>query len=150
MVGRDKFGVFPLKGKPLNVREATHQAVMKNEEIQNVMKIMGLDIRDKDRADTKGLRYGSVMIMADQDFDGSHIKGLFLNLLEHWFPNLLKLPGFVREFITPIVKVSRGDVKKSFFTVGEYEAWKALNNNGKGWNMKYCISIFFLLNLAVL
>ncbi|CAD7943152.1 unnamed protein product [Amoebophrya sp. A120] len=137
VVGRDKFGVFPLKGKPLNVREATHQAVMKNEEIQNVMKIIGLDIRDNDRADTKGLRYGSIMIMADQDFDGSHIKGLFLNLLEHWFPNLLKLPGFVREFITPIVKVEKSGVKKSFFTVGEYEAWKQLNNNGKGWNMKY-------------
>ncbi|CAD7969848.1 unnamed protein product [Amoebophrya sp. A25] len=137
VVGRDKFGVFPLKGKPLNVREATHQAVMKNEEIQNIMKIMGMDIRDHDRSDTKGLRYGSVMIMADQDFDGSHIKGLLLNMLEHWFPKLLRLPGFLREFITPIVKVSKGDVKKSFFTVGEYEAWKALNNNGKGWQMKY-------------
>lgn len=42
VVGRDYFGVFPLKGKPLNVREAAHQQIMKNEEIQNIVKIMGL------------------------------------------------------------------------------------------------------------
>jgi len=42
VVGRDRFGVFPLKGKPLNVREATHQQILKNAEIQNVVKIMGL------------------------------------------------------------------------------------------------------------
>lgn len=42
MVGRDYFGVFPLRGKPLNVREAAHAQIMKNEEIQNIVKIMGL------------------------------------------------------------------------------------------------------------
>ena len=67
-----------------------------------------------------------------QDHDGSHIKGLLLNMVAHWWPSLLKLNGFIREFITPIVKVWKGDVKKSFFTVGEYEEWKKLNNNGKG------------------
>jgi DNA topoisomerase II len=42
VVGRDYFGVFPLKGKPLNVREAAHAQIMKNEEVQNIVKIMGL------------------------------------------------------------------------------------------------------------
>ena len=65
MVGRDKFGVFPLKGKPLNVREASHQKVMQNAEISNVLKILGLD-PNKEYNDTSSLRYGSVMIMADQ------------------------------------------------------------------------------------
>jgi DNA topoisomerase-2 len=47
VVGRDYFGVFPLRGKLLNVREASNAALMKNEEIQNIMKIVGLQIGKK-------------------------------------------------------------------------------------------------------
>lgn len=83
VIGRDKFGVFPLKGKLLNVREASHKQLMANEEIQNIMKIVGL-IPKKEYTDLSELRYGSVMIMADQDLDGSHIKGLIINLI-HFF-----------------------------------------------------------------
>ena len=53
----------------------------------------------------KQLRYGHLMIMTDQDHDGSHIKGLIMNFFHHFYPSLLKLPGFLLEFITPIVKV---------------------------------------------
>ena len=54
----------------------------------------------------KQLRYGHLMIMTDQDHDGSHIKGLIMNFLHHFYPSLLHVPGFLLEFITPIVKVS--------------------------------------------
>ena len=57
--------MFPLKGKLLNVREASHQAMMKNTEIQNLMKIIGLKIGEK-YENVKSLRYGHVMIMTDQ------------------------------------------------------------------------------------
>lgn len=53
--------------------------------------------------DVNSLRYGHVMIMADQDHDGSHIKGLVINLFHTFWPSLLEIPGFLREFITPIV-----------------------------------------------
>ena len=65
VVGRDYFGVFPLRGKLLNVREAKHDQIMKNEEIQNIKKIMGLQ-HNKDYPDVKSLRYGQLMIMTDQ------------------------------------------------------------------------------------
>lgn len=55
----------------------------------------------------KQLRYGHLMIMTDQDHDGSHIKGLIMNFFHHFYPTLLQLPGFLLEFITPIVKVAR-------------------------------------------
>lgn len=58
-------------------------------------------------SDTKSLRYGHLMIMTDQDHDGSHIKGLIMNFLHTFYPSLLKLPSFLQEFITPIVKVSQ-------------------------------------------
>lgn len=54
---------------------------------------------------TKQLRYGHLMIMTDQDHDGSHIKGLIMNFLHHFYPSLLRIKGFLLEFITPIVKV---------------------------------------------
>jgi DNA topoisomerase-2 len=65
VVGRDFFGVFPLRGKLLNVREAKHDQIMKNEEIQNIKKILGLQ-HNKDYSDVSSLRYGRLMIMADQ------------------------------------------------------------------------------------
>lgn len=47
VIGRDYFGVFPLKGKLLNVREANSKTLMANEEIQNMIKILGLQINKK-------------------------------------------------------------------------------------------------------
>ena len=80
--------------------------IMGNEEITNLVKILGLQYSKKyaDNADLKTLRYGHLMIMADQDQDGSHIKGLVINFIHHNWPNLLK-HSFMEEFITPIVKV---------------------------------------------
>ncbi len=106
VVGRDKYGVFPLKGKLLNVREAKHDTIKNNAEISNILKIIGLDPARKYN-DVSGLRYGTIMIMADQDYDGSHIKGLILNMIAHWWPSLLEVEGFLKEFVTPIIKVSR-------------------------------------------
>ncbi|KAF1776438.1 C-terminal associated domain of TOPRIM [Phytophthora cactorum] len=136
VVGRDYYGVFPLRGKMLNVREASHSQILKNEEIQNVVKILGLKYGQKYET-TKGLRYGHLMIMADQDHDGSHIKGLVINLIHHFWPSLLLVDGFLQEFITPIVKCTKGRTKEVFYTMPEYEAWRERTNQGRGWVIKY-------------
>lgn len=65
VVGRDHYGVFPLRGKLLNVREASSKQIMDNEEIQNIKKILGLQ-QNKEYTNVKSLRYGHLMIMADQ------------------------------------------------------------------------------------
>ena len=108
VVGRENFGVFPLKGKLLNVRDASQKVLLANEEIQNIIKILGLQV-GKDYSNeqaVKTLRYGNVMIMADQDPDGSHIKGLLINFIDFFWPSLIKTNFFLNEFITPIVKVT--------------------------------------------
>ena len=64
-VGRDHYGVFPLRGKLLNVREATVDQIKKNAEIQNIKQILGLQ-HGKEYDSVKGLRYGHLMIMTDQ------------------------------------------------------------------------------------
>jgi DNA topoisomerase II len=141
MVSPDHFGVFPLRGKILNVRDASIDQISKNAEIQNIKSFLGLQHK-KVYTDTKGLRYGHLMIMTDQDHDGSHIKGLLINFLQVQYPSLLKIDGFLTEFITPIVKTYKGDPKeptkqKAFFTMPEYLEWKEAHKHEKGWEHKY-------------
>lgn len=50
----------------------------------------------------------------------------------HWWPGLLQTRGFMKEFVTPIVKCVKGRRELSFFTLTEYEEWKRNNNDGKG------------------
>ncbi|TPX18909.1 uncharacterized protein E0L32_011387 [Thyridium curvatum] len=139
----DRIGVFPLRGKMLNVRDASIEQITKNKEIQNIKQFLGLKHKQT-YTDTKGLRYGHLMIMADQDHDGSHIKGLLINFLQVQYPSLLKIPDFFREFITPVVKVWQGPNPKkplrlkSFFTIPQYEEWKESHAHEiKRWHSKY-------------
>lgn len=138
----DRIGVFPLRGKLLNVRDASMDALSKNAEINNIKQFLGLKHKQA-YTDTRSLRYGHLMIMADQDHDGSHIKGLLINFLQVQFPSLLQIPDFFREFITPIVKVWQGPLKKptklrAFFTQPQYEAWRENHMNEiNRWNFRY-------------
>ncbi|KAM3718770.1 DNA topoisomerase 2 top-2 [Dirofilaria immitis] len=138
VVGRDRYGVFPLRGKMLNVREGSHKQIMENAEINALIKIIGLQYRlkyDKDD-DMKTLRYGKVMVMADQDQDGSHIKGLVINFIHYNWPILIRR-NFVEEFITPIVKATKGKESFSFFSLPEYAEWRNNTENWKTYRIKY-------------
>tara|TARA_Y100000590_G_scaffold411507_1_gene505627 strand:- start:1127 stop:4474 length:3348 start_codon:yes stop_codon:yes gene_type:complete len=134
IVGRDKYGVFPLKGKILNVRDANISQIINNTEITNIKKIIGLESGKKYK-NTKSLRYGKIMIMTDQDHDGSHIKGLVLNLFHSLWPELLRL-NFINCMVTPIIKVTLHSKVKSFYTLTDYNHWKNKNDNHK-WKTKY-------------
>lgn len=167
VVGRDMYGVFPLRGKLLNgrltylsliyyyffvftnsyafvifffflVREATHKQIMDNIEINALIKILGLQYKKKylSMDDLKTLRYGKCMIMTDQDQDGSHIKGLLINFIHTNWPELLRLP-FLEEFITPIVKATKKGTVLSFFSLPEFEEWKADTPNHNTYHIKY-------------
>ena len=140
VVGRDFYGVFPLRGKLLNVRDASAKQLMDNAEINNIKQILGLkqNVTYKDPKTFNSLRYGHLMIMTDQDHDGSHIKGLLINMFATFWKELLQKPGFLVEFITPIVKVSKkGKQDIPFYTLTEYLSWKEAHNDGKGWSIKY-------------
>ncbi|MDC6270774.1 DNA gyrase subunit A [Acetobacter pasteurianus] len=142
VVGRDYYGCFPLRGKLLNVREASADQVSKNIEINALKQIIGLQHKKVyTQENIKSLRYGHIMIMTDQDQDGSHIKGLIINFLETSFPGLLDIPGFLLQFITPIVKVTvngRGAKKViPFYSMPEFEAWREGEGQNCRWTQKY-------------
>ncbi len=138
VVGREKFGVFPLKGKILNVKDISDAKKIANEELTNINKILGLEHK-KVYTNLNQLRYGKIMIMTDQDVDGSHIKGLLMNLFHTEWPSLLKL-GFICCMATPLLKAMKGKDVLCFYSQSEYETWKAgLESSGglKGWKTKY-------------
>jgi DNA topoisomerase II len=137
VVGREKYGVFPLKGKILNVKDATVAKKNANQELTYIKQILGLE-HGKVYTDLKQLRYGRVMIMTDQDVDGSHIKGLLMNLFHTEWPSLLQL-NFLCCLMTPLLKVTKGSQTLCFYSESEYEAWKSVRSDSemRGWKTKY-------------
>jgi DNA topoisomerase-2 len=128
-------GVFPLKGKLLNVKDISQKKVEQTEEIANLKKIIGLE-SGKKYSDVKSLRYGKIMIMTDQDYDGSHIRGLLINMFHELWHELIQIPGFITYMITPIVKAHKGSKEKVFYTQYDYEEWRK-SEESKGWKTKY-------------
>ena len=142
VIGRDKYGVFPLRGKMLNVRDCTLKKASENTEINNIKKILGLQQfnngtnKKKEYKDTSELRYGSIMILTDQDVDGSHIKGLFMNFIHSYWPTLSEMPGFIVSLATPIVKAKKGKIIKTFYSTSKFEEWQK-TVKVKQWDIKY-------------
>jgi DNA topoisomerase-2 len=138
VVGRDRYGVFPLRGKILNVKDATLQKISDNNEITALKKILGLE-QNKKYTDVSQLRYGSIMIMTDQDHDGSHIKGLIFNIFQSMWNELYKIDGFLTSMLTPIIKASnsRGQIIE-FYNMTDYERWSETDvAKQAGWKIKY-------------
>lgn len=136
VVGSDKYGIFPLKGKLLNVRDASPKQLLENEEIINIKKILGLQ-HNKEYLDLNDLRYGGIILMCDQDVDGYHIKGLLMNFFHYFWPSLLQHNEFIYALATPIVKATNKKKEvKVFYNLTEYSQWKELPES-KNYSIKY-------------
>ena len=136
---RNIIGVYPMKGKILNVRGEPIKKISENKEIAEIKKILGLETGKKYstiESVYQNLRYGKVLFMTDQDLDGSHIKGLGINLFQSEWPTLAEIPGFIGFMNTPILKAKKGATELNFYNDGEYEEWKK-ENDIKGWKIKY-------------
>jgi DNA topoisomerase-2 len=136
-VGRDYYGVFPLRGKLLNVKDALASKISGNEEITNLKKILGLQ-QNKKYTDLSDLRYGRIMIMTDQDTDGFHIRGLLFNIFQSLWPSLFQYEKFLTSMLTPIIKVTKGAEVVQFYSLTDYEKWKRQHEKTlKQWKLKY-------------
>jgi DNA topoisomerase-2 len=136
---RNTIGVYPMRGKILNVRGEPVKKISENKEIAEIKKILGLETgkQYKNIEDVhKHLRYGKVLFMTDQDLDGSHIKGLGINLFQSEWPSLYEIPEFIGFMNTPILKARKGNNELFFYNDGEYEDWKE-ENDIRGWKIKY-------------
>jgi len=122
--GNSRFLVndFTVTHNCLNVRDASIQQLINNEEINNLKQIIGLK-QDVEYKDTSDLRYGKVMVLTDADVDGSHIKGLLINFFHAQWPSLIK-KDFIQTLKTPIVKAIKGKGVIEFYTEQDYNKWK--------------------------
>jgi DNA topoisomerase-2 len=141
VVGRERYGVFPLRGKLLNVREATVSQILKNEEFKSLKQILGLKQGHKYN-DVSKLRYGGIIILTDQDHDGSHIKGLIINMIATYWPSLLKIDGFIHCMSTPVIKAFKHSKRQNpicFYTINSYKNWieNELKGNTSNYTIKY-------------
>jgi DNA topoisomerase-2 len=150
---RNTIGVYPVKGKFMNVRGEAVKRIAENTEIAEIKRILGLENGREYTAEdvAKRLRYGKVLFMTDQDLDGSHIKGLGINLFQSEWPSLTHIPGFIGFMNTPILKARKGQQERVFYNEGEFEAWKSGGATASGgasgatasavdvstWNIKY-------------
>jgi DNA topoisomerase-2 len=137
---RNTIGVYPLKGKLLNVRGVLAKRISENKEITEIKKILGLETGKQYLPEDVAncLRYGKILFLTDQDLDGSHIKGLCINLFESEWPSLTAIPGFMGFMNTPILKALKGTKTLMFYNDGEYDEWKTENEADiKGWKIKY-------------
>jgi DNA topoisomerase II len=129
--GHEFYGVFLLRGKPINAMNATLEQLAENKEIIALKEYLGLreGMDYTDPAARETLRYGGMIILADADVDGKHIAGLVLLYFYCRFPSLLQI-GFVSMLRTPIIRIGEGVSQLKFYSMGEYVEYK--KNGGRG------------------
>lgn len=135
---RNVLGVYPMKGKLFNVRGESPKRILENKEVTEIKQILGIESGKEytqEIVNTK-LRYGKILFMTDQDLDGSHIKGLGINLFDSEWKSLINIPGFIGFMNTPILKAKKGASELKFYNDGEWNSWCS-NNSIKGWKIKY-------------
>lgn len=127
-VGREFFGVYPVRGKFLNVRGLSPKAISENKEAHELLRILGLQLgATYDAKSAAKLPYARLMLMTDMDPDGSHIAALLINFLEIVAPSLLRLrPDYVCRFATSLVRVTlpRPEAPVGFYSQAEFDAWR--------------------------
>ena len=124
--GRDYVGIFPLKGKVLNVRNSSVSQISGNKEICNLIKILnlrfGVDYTKDEEFQT--LSYGRIVGLSDQDADGKHILSLLLNMIHKLFPSLFeRKEPFVYCMLTPLIKIYEKKTELSFYNIQDYKEY---------------------------
>lgn len=136
--GRDWFGIYPLRGKILNVRNATTDSIIKNREVTDIIQALGVKhgVDYTKEENFKTLNYGKVMLLCDSDVDGLHISGLIMNFFHSLYPTLLNKEAFLINMRTPLVRIYLKNSELSFYSVEDFKRYTSKNPEHKG-RVKY-------------
>ena len=137
--GRDFFGVYPLRGKILNVRASNGKQIADNKEITAVIQALGLryNVDYSNDENFATLNYGKLLILTDADTDGKHITGLIINMIHFLFPSLLQRETpFIVNMLTPIAKFMLKGEEKVFYDLHSADEFYQANKD-KHFRVKY-------------
>lgn len=141
-IGRDFIGIYSLRGKVMNSRNNSTSKVQQNRELTELARIMGLkpgETYTKEMVDA--LPFDHLVLVVDQDMDGSHIGGLVMWWFVDMFPSLLKVkPDYIQRFYTALVKATpsrRNQEALQFYSMGDYERWAKDQTDLNNFNIKY-------------
>lgn len=125
VIGRKHYGLYPLRGKFLNVRGVKPGDIVQNKEAMTLLRILGIQMGvEYDDQMVRKLPYQRLMVMADQDVDGAHIAGLVYNFVDVVAPSLLaKHSFFMYRFATSLIRVSVDKTQIGFYSQTEYDNW---------------------------
>lgn len=134
--------ILPIRGKILNVEKATIDKVLANAEIKTMINAFGCGFSEGygNDFDISKLRYDKIIIMADADVDGSHIRTLLLTFFFRFMRPLIE-HGYVYAAVPPLFKLSRGKTTRLAFSEEERDAISA-ELRGDNPNAKVDISRF--------
>jgi len=120
--------ILPIRGKILNVEKARLHKILENIEIQALITAIGTGVAEE--FDLSRARYHRIVIMADADVDGAHIRTL---LLTFFFRNMRELidAGYVYLALPPLYLVKDGREQRYFYTERDWDTWRAAQGNGR-------------------
>ena len=131
--GRDRSvqAILPLKGKPLNTEKKSKNGIVDNEELMSLINALGTGF-DKD-FDIKGLKYNKVIILADADQDGAHIRSILLTFFFRYMRQLI-IDGHVYIGMPPLYKITEKNVVK--YAYDDNELTEILKDCGKNYTLQ--------------
>lgn len=129
--GRDRKiqSIYPMRGKILNIEKAKIEKIIQNEEIKNIMTIVGAKISKEGSVDLSNVNYHKVIILTDADVDGSHIRTLLLTLFYRYMKEVIE-KGFLYVACPPLYKVVTK--KENMYASNENELKKITKNMKEG------------------
>jgi DNA gyrase subunit B len=120
--------ILPIRGKILNVEKARLHKILENVEIQALITAIGTGIGDEFELDKA--RYHRIVLMADADVDGAHIRTLLLTYFFRYMPQLIDA-GYMYLAQPPLYMLKQGKEQLYFYTEREWDQWRSKNANGK-------------------
>lgn len=136
--GHDYIGVLPIRGKFINVRNASINSIIKNKEVKSLIQALGLQhgLDYSLEENRKKLRYGKFVCISDADVDGFHITSLLYNFFDVLFPSLVRNNDFFYFMRIPILKITDKKTPKDFYFLNEAQKYLT-DNKVKKDNVRY-------------
>lgn len=130
-LGRNGFGFYAMRGLPLNAYSQSMQKIVANQELKDIINILGLDITKS--SEKKTIDFENVLITTDNDADACHITAMLIGWFRRFAPNLFD-EGKIKKLITPLIIIEdkNGKILHYFFTIDEFKKFEATNANYNG------------------